>query len=105
MIEVGCQEDLIKEERHCPFCGGKGEDEYHFLMSCNKYDQLRSVLQARIQDECKNFYNLNATVLLTFPNNIVRGGVFERGGATERKMNELQRAELNYGTSGRRILA
>jgi len=45
--------------RLCIYCTSQEvEDEYHFLMSCNKYQQLRETLKANIQYECENFNNL-----------------------------------------------
>ena len=47
------------EERLCNYCSEKCiEDEFHFLMSCNHYQEIRSSLKMSIIKECKNFANL-----------------------------------------------
>ena len=47
------------ENRLCTHCLNKEvEDEYHFLMSCSNYQQLRDTLITCIQDECKNYIEL-----------------------------------------------
>lgn len=40
-IETGRHRCIEKENRNCPFCIIPIEDEYHFLLVCNKYCDLR----------------------------------------------------------------
>ena len=41
MIEVGRHRGLGKEERVCPFCPNYVEDEFHFLLECEIYENQR----------------------------------------------------------------
>ena len=41
-IEIGRHEGLLLEERFCPFCPTKVEDEAHFLFNCPVYSHLRN---------------------------------------------------------------
>ena len=43
MIETGRYKKpkIPKEERFCPFCADKVEDEVHFLIKCPTYNNLR----------------------------------------------------------------
>ena len=43
MIETGRHRGLGKEERICPFCPNKVEDEYHFLFECKAYKHQRLI--------------------------------------------------------------
>ena len=41
MIEIGRHKGLNKEQRTCPFCPEKVEDEFHFLCECKTYEHQR----------------------------------------------------------------
>ena len=43
-IEVGRFRGVPADQRFCPFCIDKVESEYHFVIECPKYQQLRDVL-------------------------------------------------------------
>ncbi len=48
------------ENRICTYCPNQEvEDEYHFLMSCSYYQELRNTLTANVLKECRNFSVLN----------------------------------------------
>ena len=44
MIEKGRHQGLQENERLCPFCDNKIENEFHFVMECNTFDVLRQQL-------------------------------------------------------------
>ena len=44
MIEVGRYEKIPKDQRFCPTCENKVEDEIHFLIECKAYDSMRKNL-------------------------------------------------------------
>ena len=47
------------DKRLCKLCNNdEVEDEFHFLMSCSHYKQLRTSLNENILNECKNFGQL-----------------------------------------------
>ena len=60
MIEVGRHKGLIKEERFCPFCSDKVEDEYHFLMECSTYREQREVFLGPILRLIPNFSDFSS---------------------------------------------
>ncbi len=58
-IETGRRQGLKPEERICLMCDNMTvEDEFHFLISCPKYDQLRLKLFKYISEKVPNFDNL-----------------------------------------------
>ena len=44
MIEKGRHQGLQENQRLCPFCDNKVENEFHFVMECNTSDVLRQQL-------------------------------------------------------------
>ena len=40
-IETGRHKGIDREHRKCPFGCNKLDDEYHFLMVCDKFKELR----------------------------------------------------------------
>ena len=44
MIEKGRHQGLQENERLCPFCDNKIENEFHFVMECSTFDVLRQQL-------------------------------------------------------------
>ena len=77
-IETGRRQGLKPEERICLMCDNMTvEDEFHFLISCPKYDQLRLKLFKYISEKVPNFDNLpqrhKFTYILSCENmNIIR---------------------------------
>ncbi len=61
MIEVGRHKGLIKEERFCPFCPDKVEDEYHFLVECTTYREQREHFLGPILRLIPNFSDFSTT--------------------------------------------
>lgn len=57
MIETGRHRGLGKEERFCPFCPNKVEDEYHFLFECNTYKHQRLIYLNPIIKKIRGFQN------------------------------------------------
>ena len=55
MIETGRHRGLEKEERICPFCPNKVEDEYHFLFECNTYKHQRLIYLNPIISKIRGF--------------------------------------------------
>ena len=55
MIEIGRYENIAKENRICQLCNRKGrqviEDEYHFIVECETFTNLRNV---NLKPECLN---------------------------------------------------
>ena len=47
-----------KEERFCPFCPGKVEDEYHFLFECRILRHLRQECFEKVVENMPIFENL-----------------------------------------------
>ena len=43
MIEIGHHHNIDREFRHCPFCETLVEDEYHFILICPLYSNLREL--------------------------------------------------------------
>lgn len=55
-IETGRYSNTPADERICQMCNlNSVEDEYHFVMNCPLYDDLRTNLFHRAQDLCENF--------------------------------------------------
>ena len=50
---------IPREQRFCPFCPTKDEDESHFLMQCILYEN-RNELFMPAETEAPNFTNLNS---------------------------------------------
>ena len=48
MIEKGRYTGLKPEERSCPFCLNRTEDELHFLLDCQLYSTLRHILMSKV---------------------------------------------------------
>ena len=56
MIERGRHQGLQENQRLCPFCKNKVEDEYHFVMECNTFDSFRQNLFDDMM-EINNMFN------------------------------------------------
>ena len=41
MVEKGRHDNLNKSDRMCPFCPGQIENEFHFLLKCSTYTNLK----------------------------------------------------------------
>ena len=58
-IEIGRHRDKLLSERLCKFCEKMGdiviEDEFHFLLSCKRYSELRKTLLPCIAQRKVNF--------------------------------------------------
>ena len=54
------------EQRVCDHCLMTIEDEFHFLMQCPRYSQIRSHFFSNIQTQCKNFPLLNSKLLFNW---------------------------------------
>lgn len=57
MIEKGRHQGLQENQRFCPFCDNKVENEYHFIMECNTFDIFRQHLFVEIR-EINNTFNI-----------------------------------------------
>ena len=44
MIEKGRHQNMSLFDRTCPFCPGKIENEFHFMIKCPVYERLRQTL-------------------------------------------------------------
>lgn len=67
MIEVGRHNNIPRTERYCKKCNtGEIEDETHFLIDCNHFQQEREILFSFIEKENKNFESLNSEQKLIF---------------------------------------
>ena len=50
-IEVGRQDNIPTEDRVCYVCDSHDvEDEYHFIMNCSAYDNLRNLYLPHISN-------------------------------------------------------
>ena len=56
MIEIGRHQGIKSPERVCPFCPDKVEDEFHFLLKCPTYNNLRQNLIDEINPIIIGFY-------------------------------------------------
>ena len=56
MIEKGRYQKADICDRTCPFCTDQIEDEFHFLLKCPTYRQLRCKLLDAIRTTTKGFY-------------------------------------------------
>ena len=56
MIEKGRHQNLIIFDRICPFCPGNIENEFHFLIKCPIYENLRKNLQDQVRLVTLGFY-------------------------------------------------
>ena len=59
MIEVGRHKGTPKEERFCPFCPLKIENELHFLFECPIFSNLRARLIEPITNATPGFTYLS----------------------------------------------
>jgi len=59
MIEKGRHQDLQENQRLCPFCDNKIENEQHFVMECPTYNVLRQSLFDDITENDNEFIRLN----------------------------------------------
>ena len=58
-IETGRYENLVEEERKCPFCKTVKEDESHVILSCPEYSDLRTPLMLKASEVCDEFFTLS----------------------------------------------
>ena len=61
MIEVGRHRGLEKEKRVCPFCPNYMEDEFHFLLKCEVYENQRENFLYPIIETIPGFLSLTPT--------------------------------------------
>ena len=59
MIEKGRHQDLLENQRLCPFCDNRIENEQHFVMECPTYNVLRQNLFDNIIENENEFNGLN----------------------------------------------
>ncbi len=59
MIEKGRHQDLQENQRLCPFCDNKIENEQHFVMECPTYNVLRQNLFDDITENDNEFNRLD----------------------------------------------
>ena len=64
MIEVGRYNGTPREERFCPFCPHKIENEPHFLFECSLFNAQRAYLQDPIINTIPGFTNLSEDLKL-----------------------------------------
>ena len=65
-IERGRYAKIPPEERNCPFCAHSVENEQHFLIQCNKYNDIRNEMFGKLSKVKPSFLNLNDTQKVTF---------------------------------------
>ena len=59
-IETGRRHNIKTENRLCKFCNTNSvEDEFHFIISCNKYSSLRNALFSKLSKNDNNFSKLS----------------------------------------------
>ena len=56
-IEIGRYTRIPRNERTCPFCPGEVEDEIHFSLRCQAYNELRESLFNYVGFITPNFIN------------------------------------------------
>ena len=56
MVEKGRHDNLNKSDRMCPFCPGQIENEFHFLLKCSTYTNLRRNLFSDVETLCIGFF-------------------------------------------------
>ena len=57
-IELGRQTNIKAEQRFCPICKNKVEDEFHFLIECPFYNDNRKIMYDAFSD-VRGFYYLS----------------------------------------------
>ena len=62
MIEVGRHQGINKNNRYCPFCPERVENEYHFLFICPTYKVQRDIFLAPMVRRYPNFSNFHETL-------------------------------------------
>jgi phage terminase large subunit-like protein len=68
-IETGRYQGTLLHDRKCERCSsGEVEDEYHFLIHCNKLENDRNLLLKEIVKSCPNFKRLNSKNKLVLVN-------------------------------------
>ena len=55
MIEKGRHQGLQENQRLCPFCENKVENEHHFVVECSTYDVLRQDLFVKMTEVDNTF--------------------------------------------------
>ena len=58
-IETGRYRGLKEEQRRCIFCADKVENEYHFIMECVMYNDLRKDMLNKLSQDCTFSTNNN----------------------------------------------
>ena len=56
LIEKGRHQNIISSKRTCPFCPGHVENEFHFLIKCPTYTNLRLKLLHDTETLCIGFF-------------------------------------------------
>ena len=67
MIEKGRHLDLQENQRLCPFCDNKTENEQHFVMECPTYNVLTENLNDNSTENKNEFNGLNDLEKVCFP--------------------------------------
>ena len=74
-LETGCYEGLPEEERVCPVCNANTvESEYHAIMCCQLYDDIRDELFICATSCNDNFYHMSNDdkfVFIMSDNNVI----------------------------------
>ena len=65
-IEKGRHLKIPVEQRICPLCKQEIEDEYHFIMKCQKLDELRNTFFDEIISVVSPFSAMNNTEQFNF---------------------------------------
>ena len=59
MIEKGSHQDLQENQRLCPFCDNKVENEHHFVIECSTFDEIREALFLEMAEIDNTFNDLD----------------------------------------------
>ena len=59
MIEKGRHQGLQENQRVCPFCDNKVENEHHFVVECSTYDVHRQDLFVKMMEVDNTFHVLD----------------------------------------------
>ena len=65
-IETGRFERLAKEHRVCPFCRNCVENEFHVIMYCDKYNDIRNDIFTKASEVDTLFNSKNDTDKFVF---------------------------------------
>lgn len=66
MIEIGRHLNILfLAQRTCSFCPEETENEFHFLLDCKTYSQMRQKRFNQIQHSCKDCECRGTNIVLT----------------------------------------